>query len=133
MDWSDPNLIVGVVACAAAVIAALYAYLPYRAHRRAVSRDQFVDERQYLNDHRASLTAMALAEGGALVWPSLPGMLWHAEWIPSRPIPLAGISLKLNWDELPAPLDAGMQRLRRRSCRGLNPQAVSPTYQYCGR
>src|SRR5581483_2318694 len=97
MIWSNPSFIVTGVAGVASVIAVLYAWLPYRANKRAASRDQFVTERQYLDENRLSLTAKGLAERSTLVTPSLPGMLSPPEWIPSRLLPLADISMTLDW------------------------------------
>jgi len=125
--WSDPVLIVGAVACIAGVVAALYAYLPYRANTRAASQRQFVNERRYLGENRSMLTAMALSAKNSLVLTGLPGMLSQEEWISSDLIPIGQISVDLNWEE-PPDFDTHLRRSASKMLPRAEPSGRFPNY-----
>lgn len=86
-----------------AVVAARYAYLPYRAQKLEQERAKFVEVRGLIAERRAELTERAL-----MLYDSqerderLPGMLSSACLIPEAPVPIASVVVNIVQRSMPS-------------------------------
>jgi hypothetical protein len=85
-----------IVACIVGIAAAWYAYSPHRANKHESNRREFVEVRERLSRHRSELTAAALHHHDPFSHGPLEGMLSCNAWVPSRPLAIEEIQLRLH-------------------------------------
>jgi hypothetical protein len=123
----DPTAIATVVGCLVAIIAAWYAYAPYRNQRILHERELFVETRRTIARDRHRLAADALALYGSIYKDArLPGMVTSQNLIPDAPISLHDVRVQLapapHWDHS---LQAASRRLLPRRTGGRRMESYS--------
>jgi hypothetical protein len=110
---NDVQLIITIIAGLTGLLAAWYAYYPYRSQRHDTVRARFVRERRYLSDHRPELTQSALRHHSALRDDTLPGMLTRTAWVALRPFPLEELAVSLDLSASPPGAATKVRRTAR--------------------
>ena len=117
----EASFIIAVVACLAGILAAWYAFYPYRSQRHHVARARFVQQRKRLGTQRPELTRAALAYHSSEHDDGLPGMLAGPSWVPPHPIPLRDVQVRLSEHAIHDPPVAAL----RESAREMLPRKES--------